>query len=46
MRSKSFSFDGEQPWHEHFCQTHRHGQSSSSLVSLIEHCTTGDMSLS
>ena len=45
MRSESLSHDGEQPWHEQFCQTHRHGQSAFSLVSMKELCTTGDTSL-
>ena len=31
-KSKLLSSDGEQPWHEQFRQTHRHGQSGFSLV--------------
>ena len=43
-RSKSLFHGGEQPWHKQFCQAHRHGQNGFLLVSLIEPCTTGDMS--
>ena len=44
MKSKSLFCDGEQLWHEQFCQTHRREQTGFSLVSVTEQCTTGDMS--
>ena len=44
MRSKSLLYGAEQPRNEQFCQIHRHRQNGFSLVSLIEPCTTGNMS--
>ena len=44
-KSKSFSCDVEQPWHAHFCRFLQREQSGSSLSSLTEPYTTGDMSL-
>ena len=42
VKSKSLC-DGEQLWHEQFCQTHRCDQGGFSLVAFTEHCSTGDI---
>ena len=40
-KSKSLFYGGEQTWHEQFFQTHWHGQSGFSLVSLMEKSPLG-----
>ena len=45
MKSKSLSYDGEQPRPARSCRIPQRGQSGSSQAPLTELCTTGDMSL-